>query len=158
MRGQPLAALGALVSAAVLGTAVPAHAATETEHGSETQIDVNPNTQNPCTGALGDLIDDERDSWSVATRSDGSYLARGHAVVRVTFTPYGEEDESYAGHETFSSVERVTRGADGFRQTQRVRMTSPTGAVLLYTQSVHVTIGPDGEVRVDRESESFSCG
>ena len=50
MRGQPLVALSALVSAALLGTTVPAYAATETEHGSETQIDVNPNTQNPCTG------------------------------------------------------------------------------------------------------------
>ena len=158
MRRQPLIALGALVSAALLGTAVPTYAAAETEHGSETQIDVNPNTQNPCTGAVGDLVDDERDSWSVATRSDGSYLARGHPVVRVTFTPYDEDEESYAGNETFSSVERVTRGSDGFRQTQRVRMTSPTGGVLLYTQSIHVTVGPDGEIRVDRETESFTCG
>ena len=78
--------------------------------------------------------------------------------MRVTFTPYDENEESYAGHETFSSVERVTRGADGFRQTQRARMTSPTGAVLLSTQSLHVTIGPDGEVVVDREAESFICG
>lgn len=158
MRRQPLVALSVLVLAGLLGTAIPAYAATETEHGAETQIDVNPNTQNPCTGARGDLVDDERDSWSVATRSDGSYLARGHSVVQVTFTPYDEKEESYAGHETFSSVEHVTRGADGFRQTQRVRMTSPTGAVLLYTQALHVTIGPDGEVVVDREDESFTCG
>ena len=146
------------VAAALTLTGTAAHAGAATEHGSEKQSDVNPNTQNPCTGALGDLVDDERDSWTVATRSDGSYLARGHAVVRVTFTPYDDDEESYAGHETFSSVERVTRGADGFRQTQRVRMTSPAGAVLLFTQSSHVVIGPDGEVRVDRESESFTCG
>jgi hypothetical protein len=152
----------ALVAVAAVGlataAAVPAYATAETEHGTEAQVDLNPNTENPCTGAIGDLVDDERDSWSVTTRSDGSSLARGHAVTDVTFTPYDEAAESYAGHETFSSVERVTRGADGFRSTQRVRMRGSEGGLLLVTQTVHVTVRPDGTVAVDRGSMELSCG
>jgi hypothetical protein len=144
--------------AALSSPGSPSYAATETEHGQETQVDVNPDTENPCTGALGELVDDERDSWSVATRSDGSYIARGHAVVDVTFTPYDEAAESYHGHEVFSAVERVTRGADGFTSSQRVRMTSPSGAVLTFFQTAHGTIRPDGTVVVDRENSALTCG
>ena len=79
-------------------------------------------------------------------------------MTQVTFTPYDDQAESYAGHETFSSVERVSRGADGFRSTERTRLRGSDGGVLVFTQTVHVTIRPDGEVAVDRESMSLSCG
>lgn len=152
------AALTALAVAGLSAIAPAAQAATVTQHGSETQVDVNPHTENPCTGAMGVLVDDERDSWSVATRSDGSYLARGHSVVRITFTPYDPAEESYAGHETFSSVEHVSRGADGSRHRQRVHLRSSTGARLVFVEWAHLTITPNGRVVVKREHTALTCG
>lgn len=154
---RAIVTMAAVVGLASVSTP-PAYAAAETEHGKQTQVDVNPDTQDPCTGAIGELVDDERDSWSVTSRSDGSYVARGHAVIHVTFTPYDAGAVSYDGHEVFSAVERVTRGADGFTSSQRVRLTSSSGGVLVFVQTAHMTVTPDGRVVVDQQSSSLTCG
>jgi hypothetical protein len=120
-------------------------------------VDVNPDQTNPCTGAVGDLVDDERDAWTAVTRSDGSTLVRGHSVSRVTFEPYQPSAASYAGEETFSDVETVSRGADTVHITQRLRMHGDDGGTLSLAEVIRVVVGPDDMVRVDIESFSLNC-
>jgi hypothetical protein len=131
---------------------------TTVEQGHESQVDVNPDETNPCTGAVGDVIDDERDSWTVVTRSDGSTLMRGHSVSRVTFTPYDRAAESYAGEEVFTDVEAVSRGADVAHVSHRLRLHGSAGGTITMTALFRIVVAKDGTVRVARESNALTCG
>jgi hypothetical protein len=118
---------------------------------------VNTDQTNPCTGAVGDLVDNERDSWTVVTRTDGSMLLRGHSVSRVTFAPYDASAASYAGEETFSDVETLSRGADTVHVTHRLRLHGTDGGTISLSEVLRVVVGADGSTRVEVESMSLSC-
>jgi hypothetical protein len=155
-----LAAVGVITAAAAsllpVG-ATAASASTDVQHGNQTQVDDNPNSMNPCNGDLGDLVDIERDNWTVVTRSDGSSLARGHSVADIVFTPYATTEATYYGHEEFSSSEHFTHGADGFTTQHHLHVRGTDGRTILITETAHMTATPDGTVRVDRQQQSLSC-
>lgn len=126
--------------------------------GKQAQIDVNRNQINPCTGAIGDLVDNERDSWTVVTRRDGSTLLRGHSVARVTFLPHDPDAESYAGEEVFIDVEPTNGGSDVVHVSQQFRLHGTNGGTIAFRQIVRVVMSPAGFVRFDRESTTLTCG
>jgi hypothetical protein len=150
----------ALFLAAFAATSLvsPATAVAAATSGRDAATDVNADQTNPCTGAVGDLVDRERDSWTVVSRDDGSTLLRGHSVARVTFQPYDASAESFAGEETFSDVESTSSGADTVHVTHRLRLHGTNGGVISLSEVLRVVVGPDGAVRVDVESMSMSCG
>jgi hypothetical protein len=158
-------ALAALLGAVVLDVGsltfplqVAQASAAAVTQGSQAQVDVNPNQTNPCTGAVGDLVDDERDSWTVVARGDGSSLLRGHSVARVTFDPYDASAESFSGQEVFTDVESTTRGADVVRVSQRFRLQGSAGGSITFRQTSVWVQTADGSIRVERDSGSLTCG
>jgi hypothetical protein len=152
--GHGLAAAATMFPVVFL-TAAPADAIT-VENGGAAQVDVNPGVTNPCTGAVGDLVDRERDSWTVVARSDGSSLVRGHSVARVTFTPYAGAEASYTGEEEFTDVETYSVGSTVL-VAHRLRLRGTDGGTLTLVETVHLVIGLDGVVQRDRESFELSC-
>jgi hypothetical protein len=145
-----------VIAVAVVVTAAPA-GATTVVHGGEAHIDVNANVTNPCTGAVGDVIDAERDSWTTVARSDGSSLLRGHSVANVAFRPYDIAAASYTGEEVFTDVETVSRGADAVLVTHHLRLRGTDGGALTLIEKVRLIAGPDGLPRIDIESSDLAC-
>lgn len=136
----------------------PASASGVAITGRDAEVDINPDETNPCTGAVGDLVDDERDSWTVVARPDGSGLWRGHSESRVTFLPYDRSAATYTGEEVFTDVQTLTRGSDAVRVDQRFRLHGTDGATITFTSIRRLVVTSDGTTRIDVESNSLTCG
>jgi hypothetical protein len=122
----------------------------------ERQVDVNPGETNPCTGAIGTIIDDEQDVFHITTLADGTLHLTGHSTVSVTFTPDDPKEVAYAGHETFAISESSTRRNFVTTTTSHLRVKGTDGTFITIAEVAHLTISPTG-VTASFDKPTFIC-
>jgi hypothetical protein len=137
------------------GTAALA-AGTDTITVRERQIDVNPGEVNPCTGAIGTIVDDEQDVFHVTAPADGTLHLTGHATVTVTFTPDNPTQVAYEGHETFAFSESSNSRSFVTTTTSHVRVKGTDGSFVTVREVAHLTVTPTG-VTVSFDEPTFIC-
>jgi hypothetical protein len=154
-RGQRAAL--AVATLLLLATAPGALAAgADTITVREQQIDINPGETNPCTGAVGTIVDDEQDVFHITTLADGSVHLTGHSTVTVTFTPDEPDQITYEGHETFAISESSNSRSFTTTTTSHVRVKGTDGTFLTIGEVAHVTGNPSG-ITVSFEKPVFIC-
>ena len=146
------------VASLLLFATAPAALATgaDTVTVREQQIDINPGETNPCTGAVGTIIDDEQDVFHITTLADGSVHLTGHSTVTVTFTPDNPDQITYDGHETFAISESSNSRNFTTTTTSHVRVKGTDGTFLTIGEVAHLTVSPNG-VTVSFDSPTFIC-
>jgi hypothetical protein len=95
-------AMGATITLLILAPTAPAWASgadTITVH--ERGIDVSPG-QNPCTGAIGTVVDVNDIHFHITTLTNGAINETGHNTATVTFIPDDPSQPTYTGHETYA--------------------------------------------------------
>ena len=131
----------------VTATAASASGA-ETITVHDRSIDVNPVSQNPCSGAFGTVVDINDIHFHITTLPDGTINETGHNSASVTFTPDDPTQPTYQGHEIFAS----TDSGDGARLVTtsvfHFRMKGTDGTFLTMRQVAHTTINPNGATSV----------
>ena len=140
-------AAAAACALAVVVSATPAAAAaasTITEHLRF--VDVNPDSQNPCTGDLGTVIDVNDMHFHVTTLANGTINETGHNSADVTFQPSDSSKATYSGHETFAQSDstRTTTGMMNTTSTFHLNMRGTDGNVIAIREVAHFTITPAG--------------
>ena len=138
-------ALVALAGALLLlmpATAAIAGADTITVH--ERGVDVNPGSQNPCTGAMGTVVDVYDIHFHVTTLTDGTINETGHNTATVFFTPDDPSQPSYEGHETYASADSGNGNRFVTTTTFHVRMKGTYGSFLDLREVGHLTVTQNG--------------
>ena len=154
-RGQRAAlAVGTILLLATAPAALAAGADTITVR--EQQIDINPGESNPCTSAVGTIVDDEQDVFHITTLADGSVHLTGHSTVTVTFTPDEPDQITYEGHETFAISESSNSRSFTTTTTSHVRVKGTDGTFLTISEVAHLTSNPNG-ITVSFEKPAFIC-
>jgi hypothetical protein len=155
LHGRPAALM---VASLLLLTTAPAALATgaDTITVREQQIDINPGETNPCTGAVGTIVDEEQDVFHITTLADGSSHLTGHSTVTVTFTPDEPDRITYEGHETFAISESSNSRNFTTTTTTHVRVKGTDGTFLTIGEVAHLTVNPDG-IAVSFEKPTFIC-
>jgi hypothetical protein len=154
-RGQRVAlAVATLLLLATAPAAIAAGADTVTVR--EQQIDINRGETNPCTGAVGTIVDDEQDVFHITTLADGSVHLTGHSTVTVTFTPDEPDQITYEGHETFAISESSNSSSFTTTTTSHVRVKGTDGTFLTISEVAHLTGTPNG-ITVSFEKPKFIC-
>jgi hypothetical protein len=157
MRVRMLAwgAVVGLLVALVTPMAAFAQAETTTTHfsDSDSYADVNP-----CTGATGTFSETFKGVTHSTELPDGSFHETTTVTSTFTFVPDDPNEPTYTGRSTFWDGENlnkqnnytstvtnsfVAKGSDGSRLTGHL--------------VVHVTVLPDGTVRVGFEKDRVSC-
>jgi hypothetical protein len=137
------------------GTAALA-AGTDTVTVRERQIDVNPGETNPCTGAIGTIVDDEQDVFHITALANGALHLSGHSTVAVTFTPDDPGQVVYEGHETFAFSESSTSRTLVTTTTSHVRVRGTDGTFVTVREVAHLTASTTG-VAVSFYRPTFIC-
>jgi hypothetical protein len=122
----------------------------------ERQVDVNPGETNPCTGAVGTIVDDEQDVFHITALADGTLHLTGHSTVMVTFAPDDPTQVAYAGHETFAFSESSNSRNVVTTTTSHVRVKGTDGTFVTVGEVAHLTVSPTG-VTVAFDRPTFSC-
>jgi hypothetical protein len=130
----------ASVAAAPAAGAAGAEAITVVER----QVDVNPGETNPCTGAVGTIVDSEQDVFHITSLADERLQLAGHSTVDVTFVPDDPDAVSYVGHESFNVA--VTGGGPAFTTTlaMHVRVRGTDGSFATLREVAHLTVTQRG--------------
>lgn len=131
-------------------------AGTDTITVRERQIDINPGEINPCTGAVGTIVDDEQDVFHMTTLADGNVHLTGHSSVTVMFAPDEPDQIRYEGHETFAISENSNSRNFTTTRTSHVRVKGTDGTFLTVGEVAHLTISPNG-VTVSFDKPTFIC-
>jgi hypothetical protein len=149
---------GLVVATLFLLAAAPAALATgaDTITVRERQIDSNPGETNPCTGAVGTIVDEEQDVFHITTLADGSVHLTGHSTATVTFVPDEPDQITYEGHETFAISESSNSRSFTTNTTSHVRVKGTDGTFLTIGEVAHLTVGPNG-ITVSFEKPTFIC-
>jgi hypothetical protein len=144
-------ALGA-VAAAPAAVGAPADTITVVDR----QVDVNPGETNPCTGAVGTIVDDEQDTFHITALADGRLQLSGHSTVGVTFVPDDPAGVTYSGRETFNFVQ--TGGGSGFTTTTttHVHVRGTDGSSLAIREVAHLTVSR-GDVVIAFDRPTLTC-
>jgi hypothetical protein len=136
-----------LTTFVLLASAPPAlAAAADTTTVVQREVDVNPGETNPCTGAIGTIVDDEQDVFHITVLGDGTLRLSGHSTAAVTFVPDDPNGVRYEGHETFTISENGTRNAFATTITTSVRVRGTDGSFLTFREIAHLTITAAGVV------------
>jgi hypothetical protein len=152
--------VGAVLAMALVGSAVAApggtgHTVTETDnfHGSNPSVDTNP-----CTGNTIDLNQTSNivqhvtffpggdEVWGTFTEADRvSGLDEGTGVV-------------YTGHSTFWGNFNVNRQNANDTFTGSIHVTGSDGSSITYHEVAHETWNANGDLTVQFDKPSLSCG
>jgi hypothetical protein len=152
--------VGAVLAMALVGSAVAApggtgHTVTETDnfHGSNPSVDTNP-----CTGNTIDLNQTSNivqhvtffpggdEAWGTFTEADRvSGLDEGTGVV-------------YTGHSTFWGNFNVNRQNANDTFTGSIHVTGSDGSSITYHEVAHETWNANGDLTVQFDKPSLSCG
>jgi len=144
--------LAGLLAAAPSALGAPADTITVVER----QIDVNPGETNPCTGAIGTIVDDEQDVFHITSLADGTLRLTGHSAVSVAFLPDNPDGVRYEGHETFAFSENGAGGAFTTTTTTSVRVKGTDGSFLTFREVAHETV-TDAGVAVVFDRPTLLC-
>jgi hypothetical protein len=145
------------VATLLLGTAPTALAAgADTITVREQQIDINPGEINPCTGAVGTIVDDEQDVFHITALDGGSTHLTGHSTTTLTFTPDDPDQIVYEGHETFAISESSNSRNFTTTTTSHVRVKGTDGTFLTIGEVAHLTVSSNG-ITVSFEKPTFIC-
>lgn len=117
-------------------------AATITVH--DRFIDINPDSQNPCSGAAGTVVDINDIHFHVTTLTDGTINETGHNTATVTFVPDDPTQPTYEGHETYASSDSGNGTRLVITSTFHLRMKGTDGTFITLREVAHTTIGPNG--------------
>ena len=137
-----IAVAGALMLMTPATAALAAGADTITVH--ERNIDINPGDQNPCSGAIGTVVDINDIHFHVTTLADGTINETGHDTANVTFTPDDPTQATYEGHETYALSDTTSSKHLVTTTTFRVHMKGTDGSFLTVSEVAHLTITPSG--------------
>jgi len=157
---RSLSRLGTTLLAAAMMVVVPAAASSAagadalTVH--ERGIDINPDSQNPCTGAMGTVVDVNDIHFHITTRPDGTIEDNGHDTADVTFAPDDASQPSYHGHETYAFHDTGSGDTRTTTTTFHVRMNGTDGGWLDVRETAHLMLGPDGPT-VSFDRARLSC-
>jgi hypothetical protein len=153
---RTITALGALAAVTLGATTSAAAAGAEAITVHERGVDVNPDSQNPCTLVLGTVIDVNDIHFHITTGPDGSIEENGHNTADVTFIPDDPSEPTYHGRETYAfhltGDARVTSSSTTFH----VRMKGTDGNWLALHETAHFTVVGDGVV-VDFDRPTMTC-
>jgi hypothetical protein len=151
---QMLVAAGAVVlGTAGVSQANGADAVTVHQRG----VDVNPGSQNPCSGVMGTVVDLNDIHFHVTTRPDGLLEETGHNTADVSFMPDDPAYPSYHGHETYAFHETGSKDTSTTTTTFHVRMNGTDGTWLDVREVAHLTVGPDGSPVVTFDRARLGC-
>ena len=118
--------------------------AADTITAHERGVDVNPGDQNPCSGAIGTVIDVNDIHFHVTTLADGTVNENGHNTADVTFIPDDPTQPSYHGRETYAFSQNTNDRRTATTTSFHLRMKGSDGSFLTVREVAHLTIGPDG--------------
>ncbi len=134
--------------------ALAAGADTITVH--ERGIDSNPGSQNPCTGAMGTVVDVYDIHFHVTTLPDGTVNETGHDTASVTFTPDDPTQPAYEGHETYAFSQHSSDQHFVTTTTFHIRMKGTDGSFLTLRETAHLTFAPTG-AQTSFDKPTISC-
>ena len=151
--------IGAAITTCLLcvpaGAAFASGADTITVH--DRFIDINPDSQNPCSGSAGTVVDINDVHFHITTLANGTINETGHNTASVTFIPDDPTQPTYAGHETYSSADSGNGSRFVTTSTFHIRLRGTDGSFLTLREIAHTTIGPNGATSVfDRPT--LICG
>jgi hypothetical protein len=153
LTGKARISLAACVAGALITIAPSAFAGAEPVTVVQRDVDVNPGEVNPCTGAVGTIVDDEQDVFHITSLSGGGLHLSGHSTVAVSFLPEDPSGVRYDGHETFSFSENDSGAVSATTMRARVRVKGTNGTFLTVSEVAHFTVTAKGvAVAFDRPS------
>jgi hypothetical protein len=151
--GKARIRLAAAAVIAAMAIVPSAFAAAETVTVVQRDVDVNPREVNPCTGAVGTIVDDEQDVFHITSLAGGALHLSGHSSVSVSFLPDDPSRVRYDGHETFAFSENDSGAVSAITMTTRVRLKGTDGTFLTVSEVAHWTVtAKDVAVAFDRPS------
>jgi hypothetical protein len=154
--GKACIRLAAAAVIAAMAIVPSAFAAAETVTVVQRDVDVNPGETNPCTGAVGTIVDDEQDVFHITSLAGGTLHLSGHSTVSVSFVPDDPSGVRYEGHEAFAFSENDSGAVSAITMTTRVRLKGTDGTFLTLGEVAHVTVTAKG-VAVDFDRPSLLC-
>ena len=111
-------------------------------------IDINSDSQNPCSGSPGTVVDINDIHFHITTLANGTINETGHNTATVTFIPDDPTQPTYEGHETYSSADSGNGTRFVTTSTFHIRMRGTDGSFLTLREIAHTTISPNGATSV----------
>lgn len=155
-RTRKLTALGAAVLVIGMTPAATLAAGADAITVHQRMVDVNPGSQNPCTLAMGTVVDINDIHFHITTLPDGTIEENGHDTADVTFTPDDPSQPTYQGHETYAFHQTGNAITLATTTTFHVRMRGTDGNWLDLRENAHLTLTPSGPA-VSFDRPRLSC-